>query len=154
MQVISGEVKADLVGEKVLQISSEADRTILQWDKFSIDNAETTRFVLPSNSSSILNRITGKEFTAIDGLLESNGRVFLINPNGIIIGKDGMVKTAGFYASTLDIKNSEFMLDKMKKRFSIMAYLFPKKMTNFSHNTASYIFYTVVVEILLFLFLK
>jgi hypothetical protein len=35
--------------------------------------------------------------------------VFLINPYGVLIGPGGVINTAGFVATTSNIKNSDFM---------------------------------------------
>ena len=46
----------------------------------------------------------------IDGLLSGTGSVYLINPKGVIIGKNGVVNVGGtFAASTLDVANSQFL---------------------------------------------
>jgi filamentous hemagglutinin family protein len=59
--------------------------------------------------SVVLNRVTGFERSLIDGLLKSNGQVFLINAQGITIGKNGLVDTAGFLGTTLDLPNQSFL---------------------------------------------
>ena len=45
----------------------------------------------------------------IMGTLTANGRVFIINRDGILFGPGGVVNTAGFLATTNDIKNADFM---------------------------------------------
>ena len=45
----------------------------------------------------------------IMGTLTANGRVFLINRDGILFGPGAVVNTAGFLATTNDIKNADFM---------------------------------------------
>src|SRR5690606_18384647 len=45
----------------------------------------------------------------IFGTLSANGRVFLINPNGVLVGNGATINTAGFLATTHDIANSDFM---------------------------------------------
>jgi large exoprotein involved in heme utilization and adhesion len=57
-----------------------------------------------------LNRVTGGSVSSLNGLLSATGSVYLINPNGVIIGKTGVVNTGGsFVASTLDVSNSSFL---------------------------------------------
>ena len=43
------------------------------------------------------------------GTLTANGRVFLVNRDGILFGARRVVNTAGFLATTSDIKNADFM---------------------------------------------
>src|SRR6185369_1444956 len=59
--------------------------------------------------SAILNRVIGANPSDILGRLESNGRVFLVNPNGIVFGGASVVDVAGLIASTRDISNADFI---------------------------------------------
>ncbi|WP_181360550.1 filamentous hemagglutinin N-terminal domain-containing protein [Variovorax sp. WS11] len=87
--------------------------TIIQWPGFSIAAGEVTRFVQQSATSTVLNRITGQEPSLILGALESNGRVFLVNPNGVLFGAGSRVDVNGLVASSLAISNSDFLAGKM-----------------------------------------
>ena len=72
-----------------------------------------------------LNRVTGglgpSEFL---GSLTANGRIFLIKRDGILFGSGAVVNTAGFLATTHDIKNSEFMAGRYN--FNIPAGRIPR----------------------------
>ena len=83
--------------------------TIINWQGFSIAGGETTRFVQLNAASAVLNRVVGGIPSDILGRLESNGRVFLINPNGIVFGAGAVVDVAGLIASTRDISNADFL---------------------------------------------
>ena len=85
------------------------ERTIIRWDQFSIAHGETTRFVMPSAASAVLNRVIGGNLSEIYGALEANGKVFLINPKGIIFGENAQINTASFFASTLDALDADFL---------------------------------------------
>ena len=85
-----------------------SDRTVLNWDSFSIDVHETARFIQPSADSSVLNRVVGPDLSQIMGLLQSNGQIYLVNPNGVLIGKEGRIDTAGFFAVCRDGDISHF----------------------------------------------
>lgn len=83
--------------------------TIIDWGRFSIGPKESVIFNQTSPFSAILNRVIGSEISSIQGSLTSNGHVFLINPNGIVIGKNGIIQTNSFVASTLDFSNEQFL---------------------------------------------
>ena len=85
------------------------DKTIISWKDFSIGQNETTRFNLPGKDAVILNRVGSDIPSKIEGLLSSNGIVYLINPNGILITATGTIDTAGFLASTLNITDQDFL---------------------------------------------
>ncbi|MDA8260987.1 MAG: filamentous hemagglutinin N-terminal domain-containing protein [Betaproteobacteria bacterium] len=87
---------------------TNSNGAIINWDKFSINAGETTHFAQTAASSSVMNRVLNDP-TAIYGTLSSNGRVFLVNPAGIMVGPGGRVDTAGFVASTLNIRNEDFL---------------------------------------------
>ncbi|MFA6502490.1 MAG: filamentous hemagglutinin N-terminal domain-containing protein [Parachlamydiales bacterium] len=95
-----------------LIINQHQDKTIIRWDDFSINSNETTKFIQPNSSSSILNKVTGNDISKIYGSLQSNGKVYLINQKGILIGPDGKINTNGFIASTLDLEDNEYINGK------------------------------------------
>ncbi len=83
--------------------------TIIDWRSFSVNAGEITRFIQQSADSKVLNRITGQDPTQILGSLQSNGKVFLINPNGVLFGAGSRVDVNGLVASSLAISNSDFL---------------------------------------------
>jgi filamentous hemagglutinin family protein len=90
-------------------VNQNTDRAVINWNSFSIANGELTRFVQPSSSSAVLNRVVTANPSAIYGTLQANGNVYLINPGGVLVGAGGVVNTASFVASTHDINTEEFM---------------------------------------------
>src|SRR5258705_3531037 len=87
--------------------------TIIIWQQFSIQSNEATGFIQQSASSAVLNRVIGVDPSKILGTLQSNGRVFLINPNGILFGAGAQVDVAGLVASTLNLRNEDFLAGRM-----------------------------------------
>ncbi|MBI2234504.1 MAG: filamentous hemagglutinin N-terminal domain-containing protein [Micavibrio aeruginosavorus] len=93
-----------------LQINQSSDRALIEWSSFNINAGETTRFIQPGASAIALNRVVNSsQLSAINGNLIANGRIIVINPNGVLIGASGNVDTAGFIATTADIDNDAFM---------------------------------------------
>src|SRR5205085_228826 len=57
-----------------------------------------------------LNRVVGNQGPSqILGSLDANGKVFVVNRDGIIFGPGAVITTAGFLATTSDIRNEDFM---------------------------------------------
>ena len=92
-----------------LTITQTSDRAIINWQDFSIARGGLARFVQPDATSATLNRVISGLPSSLAGSLEANGRVFLINPNGILVGAGARIDTAGFLASTLDVTNDAFL---------------------------------------------
>jgi filamentous hemagglutinin family protein len=96
--------------DAITTIKQESDRAILRWNSFNVNAGETVKFVQPSSTAAILNRVTGGSVSTINGLVEGNGRVYLINPNGIVVGANGVINVnGGFIASTRDVSNDAFI---------------------------------------------
>jgi filamentous hemagglutinin family protein len=88
--------------------------TIINWQGFSIGAGELTHFQQKSASSAVLNRVVGNDPSSLLGSLTSNGRVFLVNPHGIVVGAGARIDTAAFIASTLNISDSDFLQGRLK----------------------------------------
>ncbi len=110
-QVISGQASMVSVGNQL--IITNTPGAILQWQGFSINPGEVTRFVQQSAQSTVLNRVVGQDPSHILGALQSNGKVFLINPNGIVFGAGARVDVNGLVASSLKLGNEDFLAGKL-----------------------------------------
>ena len=86
--VVNGTASFNQVGSLLTVTNSNG--AIINWDKFSIKAGETTHFAQTSASSAVMNRVLNDP-SAIYGTLSSNGRVWLINPAGILVGPGGLV---------------------------------------------------------------
>ncbi len=103
---VRGEVS--FAPQEVLLEIAASDRSIIDWDAFSIEAGETVRFIQPSSLSCVLNRVHGAPISRIDGVLEANGQVWIVNPNGLIVGKSGKIDAGAFLASTYSIAEEAF----------------------------------------------
>ena len=54
-------------------------------------------------------RVTGKEVSKIHGRIDSNSRLLLINPYGIVFGETSQVNVGTLIASTLNIQDEDFL---------------------------------------------
>ncbi|MDN2715638.1 YDG domain-containing protein [Janthinobacterium sp. SUN120] len=109
-QVVHGQATFNQQGN-VFSITNTPN-TIINWQSFSIHAGEITRFIQQNGNSAVLNRITGQDPSKILGALESNGKVFLINPNGIVFGQGAKVDVNGLVASSLGMTNEDFLAGK------------------------------------------
>ncbi|MEZ0295718.1 MAG: filamentous hemagglutinin N-terminal domain-containing protein [Candidatus Methylacidiphilales bacterium] len=107
-QVVAGQGNFNRNGS-TLTVTQGTDKMIVNWQQFSINPWETTRFVQPSVHSSALNRVVGGDPSSILGTLQANGSIYLINPNGIVVGSGARIDAGSFLASTLDVSDSQFM---------------------------------------------
>src|SRR4026207_1312085 len=106
--IVSGAARFDRLPGR-LTINQGSDRLIINWRDFSIAAGETTKFVQPSANSAALNRVLSGNPSRIFGNLEANGKVFLINPSGVLVGKGAVINTRSFVASTLDVSDASFL---------------------------------------------
>ena len=106
--VISGQATYQTDGN-TLNINVTTDKMIAEYNSFSIGAPETVNFNQLSSSSVALNRVIGVDPSSIMGKLNATGKIFLINPNGVLFGAGASVNAAGLVASTLDIANDDFL---------------------------------------------
>lgn len=103
---IAGGVTMSQTGA-VMSINQPLARGIASWQTFSIGAGGTVNIVQQSASSVLLNRVTGNELSTIAGTLNANGRVILVNPNGVMFSQGATVNVGGLIASTLALTTSD-----------------------------------------------
>ncbi|UYO55138.1 MBG domain-containing protein [Rhodopseudomonas palustris] len=107
--VAAGSATISSPNAATLNINQSSDRAIINWNSFSVGQGGTVNFNQPGASSATLNRVTGATPSSIAGSINAPGTVLLVNPNGIAITPTGTVNVGSFAASTLNIKDSDFM---------------------------------------------
>ena len=71
-------------------------------------------FQQPSSVSQVLNRVVGRDPSHILGQLGSNGKVWLLNPQGVLFGRDARIDVAGLVASTLNIRDDDWLAGRYR----------------------------------------
>ncbi len=104
--VASGTTIINTVGNTTTINTS--DRAVIDWVRFNVGVGETLTFVQPAVTSIVLNRVTGNEPSVIADILSANGRVFIINSNGILFAPGSSVNVGALLASTLNITDTNF----------------------------------------------
>ncbi|WP_341707597.1 GLUG motif-containing protein [Halopseudomonas sp.] len=91
-----------------LNVQQNSDKLITNWDSFDIGAGHTVNFYQPGSNSVALNRVIGEDASAIYGNLNANGKVFLVNPNGVLFGQGAAVNVGALVASTLSLSDEDF----------------------------------------------
>ena len=95
---------------RTMTITQTSKGAVIQWDSFNIDQGYHVAFVQPGSDSVTLNRVTGTGGASqINGLLSAPGKVFVVNPSGVMFGASAQVNVGGLVASTLDISDANFI---------------------------------------------
>jgi len=106
-EVIHGQVSLQQSGLNTVIHAS--DKSIINYTSFDIARPEVVQFIQPGSNASVLNRILSANPTFIDGTLLANGRVFFVNPAGVIIGSGATINVSQLVASGLNISNDSFI---------------------------------------------
>ncbi len=110
-QIASGQATISTPSASTMQIGQQSNHAIINWNSFGIGKSEAVTIAQPTNQSTLLNRVTGNDPSAIFGTLTANGRVFLVNPNGMVFAPGSTVNVGGLVASTLAINDADFLAE-------------------------------------------
>jgi filamentous hemagglutinin family protein len=111
--VRNGRVQFKQVGNTML-VLQQSGSAVVNYNSFNIGGGETVRFIQPSSSAAILNRVTGGGRSVIAGNLLANGQVYLINQNGILFSGSARVNVGGLVASGLNMTDSDFFARNLR----------------------------------------
>ncbi|NBS58289.1 MAG: filamentous hemagglutinin N-terminal domain-containing protein [Betaproteobacteria bacterium] len=107
-RVVAGTANISQTGA-TLAIQQSTERVAIDWQSFNIGASAAVTFSQPSASAIALNRVQGVDPSQLFGRLSANGRVFLLNPNGILFAPGAQVDVGGLLASTLAMSADDFM---------------------------------------------
>lgn len=113
-QVAAGQVSVTNPSAAQTVVSQSSDAAIVNWRGFSVGAVERVDFRQPGAASVILNRVGGGSPSEIYGQLTANGKVFLVNPSGVLFGRGAQVDVGGLVASTLDIGDADFLAGRYR----------------------------------------
>ena len=100
--VTGGQATAVAAGSRLTVTQSSAN-AVLNWQSFNVSANGTVTFAQPSSTAVALNNIFQAGPSQIFGALNANGRVFLLNQNGIIFGPTAQVNVGSLLASSLTL---------------------------------------------------
>lgn len=107
---VEGGIAIGAMNNNQMVITQALQKGIINWTDFSIDAGELVQFVQNAGNDSVtLNRVLGSQVSNIQGALQANGNIFLINPNGIVFGAGSTIDVAGLLATTFDVDDQSFL---------------------------------------------
>ncbi|RXJ85254.1 filamentous hemagglutinin N-terminal domain-containing protein [Arcobacter sp. CECT 8985] len=92
----------------VTNINQTSNKATINWKNFSIAKNESVNFKQPNSNSITLNRVIGNEKSIINGTLNANGQVWILNSNGVLFGKNASINTSGIIATTAKLSDEDF----------------------------------------------
>lgn len=112
-------------------IHQQSQNTTIMWDNFDINVDEVVNFLQPNSDSLALNRVLSADGTQINGQLNANGRVFVLDANGVLFGQDASVNVGSLVASTLEVTHDNY------QHFTFTGDGAPASVLNFGDITAA-----------------
>lgn len=107
--VVGGSASFDRPSAGELNITQNTQRTVIEWDTFNIGVNAKTEFFQPNAQALAVNRVLDTNVSEIFGTLKANGRLMVLNGNGVLFGADSKVDVGGIIASTGDVSNATVM---------------------------------------------
>ena len=106
-QIVRGQVVINTTG-KVMDVNQQSSKAIVNWQSFDIGHGYEVNVNQPSARAAMLARVIGANPSEIYGKLTANGRLYLVNPNGILFGSGAQIDVNRLIASTLNISDDNF----------------------------------------------
>jgi filamentous hemagglutinin family protein len=94
------------------QINQKSEDVVIDWSSFNIGAGQTTQFVQPNAQAIAVNRIGGNAASQILGTLDANGRIVLINGNGMLFGNGSQVNVGSLIATSTGGSDSDVLSGK------------------------------------------
>ncbi|MCF6363516.1 MAG: filamentous hemagglutinin N-terminal domain-containing protein [Gammaproteobacteria bacterium] len=106
-RITAGSGSIQQVSPNTTQINQTSNSLSIDWQSFDVAPQETVRFVQPGRDAAVLNRIFDQKPSEIFGRIEANGRVFLMNPNGLVFGAGSVINVGALVATSLSLDANE-----------------------------------------------
>ncbi len=92
-----------------MNIRQTSQNAIVNWQSFNIGAGNSVRIDQNGATAAMLARVVGNDPSKLLGSLKADGKLFLINSRGILVGEGAVIDTAAFLASTLDVSDDAFL---------------------------------------------
>ena len=109
--VVAGNISISS-SDNAMTITQSSQQSIIEWNSFDIGAENSVTFNQPSINASALNRVISGNPTTLAGSLNANGKVFVVNENGVYFTPTSTISAHSFAASTLALSNDDFLNNK------------------------------------------
>ena len=99
--VVSGGATVTRSGNDT-NINSSNVNNVIKWSDYSLVHGERVVHDGGAKTNNYLNIVTGANTSNIDGKIEGGKNVYIVNPNGVIFGKNAEVNVGHLHVSTQD----------------------------------------------------
>ncbi|MCK9044240.1 filamentous hemagglutinin N-terminal domain-containing protein [Haemophilus influenzae] len=103
-KTVFGTVTIEKTTADKMTIKQGSDKAQIDWKSFDIGQKKEVKFEQPNEHAVAYNRVIGGNASQIQGKLTANGKVYLANPNGVIITQGAEINVAGLLATTKDLE--------------------------------------------------
>lgn len=105
---VTGILENGTVANGTINVNSNA---LIDWETFNIAKGETLNFKFGQDYLNVINHVTGSEMSQLLGALNAkNGNVYLINPNGILVGGGARIDAGSLILSTLNATDDQLKI--------------------------------------------
>ena len=103
---VAGIVNGTVASGGTISVNSNA---LIDWTAFNIGKNESLNFAFTKDYLNVINHVTGSEMSRLLGTLTAgkNGSVYLINPNGILVGSGARIDAGSLILSTLNATDDQ-----------------------------------------------
>jgi len=106
--VVSGNGSISKTAAQTL-IQQNSQNMAINWDSYNVASGERVQYIQPNSQSVSLNRILSSDGSRIAGNIDANGKVILVNPNGILFTQTATLNVGSLVASSLNITPDNFI---------------------------------------------
>ncbi|MEW5942906.1 MAG: filamentous hemagglutinin N-terminal domain-containing protein [Pseudomonadota bacterium] len=99
-QITSGSGTITRPDAVTTQINQASQRLDINWQTFSTAKTESVNFIQPTSMAVAINRVIGGKPSFLEGALNANGRVFILNESGITFFGTSQVNVGALIATT------------------------------------------------------
>ncbi|MDT8383231.1 MAG: filamentous hemagglutinin N-terminal domain-containing protein [Gammaproteobacteria bacterium] len=107
-EITAGTGQIQTLSDTTTLVTQQSNVLSINWQSLNLGTDELLRFEQPSAQSAALNSILDQQPSLIFGKIEANGRVFLMNPNGMIFGESARINVGALGAGAFQMEAGSF----------------------------------------------